>query len=322
MRIGTKNTDDAAYIIAEIGNNHEGNFEVAKEMLIAASKTGIDAVKFQTYKTELFINPENPTRFNQLKSYQLSFNQFSQLAAIAKDSGVDFLSTPFDLESAQFLNDLVPAFKISSSDNNFNPLIKKIISFNKPVIMSCGIADVTTIDKTIDLIKNENSEEYFENHVALLHCVASYPTSIEEANLNSISFLRSTYNCTVGYSDHTLGIDAAHLSVALGGQVIEKHFTLDHNYSSFRDHQISANPQEMTELVNKVRNAEKMLGSKELKVGKFEVNNIDALRRSISANKILEAGHVISQDDFCWTRPYKGEFNIGNEDLLNLFCRK
>ena len=241
------------YIIAEIGNNHEGNFQVAQQMLIAAAKTGVNAVKFQTFKAECFVGYSNLDRFKQIKSFELSQNEFIELKHIADNEGVEFLSTPFDLESAEFLNSIVSKFKISSSDNTFYPLIEKIASYKKPIILSSGISNLEIIENTLDIIKNSNGEDFINDNLSVLHCVTSYPTDIHEAQLGSIQFLRQNLPCTIGYSDHTLGIDACVLSVALGAKIIEKHFTLDHNFSSFRDHQISATPEEMINLVEKIR---------------------------------------------------------------------
>jgi N,N'-diacetyllegionaminate synthase len=303
------------FIIAEIGNNHEGSFPVAKKMLIEAAKTGVNAVKFQTFKAESYVGFANLDRFNQIKSYELSHQEFTELKYIADNEGVEFMSTPFDLESADFINSLVSRFKISSSDNTFYPLIEKVIGFDKPVIISSGISTIDILNQTINFIKKIKGVNYINQSLSILHCVSSYPTEIHEAQLGSIPFLKQKYPCKIGYSDHTLGIDACVLSVALGAKIVEKHFTLDHNYSSFKDHQISANPQEMRLLVEKIREAELYIGNIEKKIGEGEQKNILAIRRSIVAKRNISKGEIITLSDLRWTRP-SGGIPPGSENLV------
>lgn len=315
MIIGNKDTNKQTYIIAEIGNNHEGSFKVAKDMLRAASKTGVDAVKFQTFKAETYVGKVNPARYKQIKGYELTHDEFKALAKLANTLCVDFISTPFDLGSAEFLSSIVPAFKISSSDNTFFPLLQKVASYNKPIILSSGLADIELVKKTYAFIENIWGEEKTKKDLAILHCVSSYPTPPEDAELGSIAHLASILNCTVGYSDHTLGNKAAELSVGLGAKIIEKHFTLAHDYSDFRDHQISATTEEMTNLVTTVREAEKLIGNWKKEVGHGESANISAMRRSIIAIKDLPKEHVLTIKDIAWTRP-SGGIAPGNEELV------
>ena len=232
MQIGEKDIDKKVFIIAEIGNNHEGNFELAKEMISKAAKAGVDAVKFQTFIPENLVCNEDKTRLKQLSKFQLSYNQFKDLSLFAEEKSVIFFSTPFDLKSAEFLNSIQPLFKIASGDNNFFPLIDIVAQFKKPMIVSTGVADLDLIKKIYDRIfsiwKNKNSNP----GLALLHCVSSYPVPHDQANLSTISFLNKEFpDVAIGYSDHTLGIDAAVSSVFCGAKIIEKHFTIDKNYS-------------------------------------------------------------------------------------------
>ena len=147
MKIGKIDTDKKVFIVAEIGNNHEGNFTTAKKMIIKAAATGVDAVKFQTFIPDYYVSSEDQSRLNRLRSFQLTFSEFKKLSKIAKKKGVLFFSTPFDIESAKFLNTIQPIFKISSGDNNFYQLIEKVVSFGKPIIVSTGVADTKTIKK-------------------------------------------------------------------------------------------------------------------------------------------------------------------------------
>ena len=176
MIINSTNTNEKVLIIAEIGNNHEGNFTLAEEMIGLAAEAGSDAVKFQTIIPERLVSVQQTERIKQLKQFQLSYDQFSKLAEVAKNEGVIFLSTPFDIDSALFLNDIVPAFKIASGDNDFFPLIEVIAKTGKPIIMSTGLMNLDEVKKSGLFIKNIWQENQIKQELALLHCVSSYPT--------------------------------------------------------------------------------------------------------------------------------------------------
>ena len=315
MEIGKFNTDEEVLIVAEIGNNHEGNFEVAKSLVHKAAECGVDAVKFQTFKTEYFVSRTNIARFNRLKSFELSFSQFEQLAKLSKSLGLIFLSTPLDLISAEFLESIVDCYKIASGDNTFYPLIRQIARTGKPLIISSGLSNFQEVEQTVTFVKQHWVGKDISDQLAILHCVSSYPVSPEQANLRSIPFLSEKLACTIGYSDHTIGIDAALLAIALGARIIEKHFTLDRNFSDFRDHQLSADPSDMTALVQRVRLASSMLGQYGKIIRPCEEVAIRSTRRSIVANKNLLPGHCLTNADFTWMRPQVG-LVPGQEDLL------
>jgi len=315
MKIDGFDTDQKVLIIAEIGNNHEGNFDLAKEMIAAAAKAGAHAVKFQTFRPEHYVSQADTVRFERLKKFSFSEEQFKQLSECANKHGVMFVSTPFDLHSAQFLNAIVPVFKVSSSDNTFYPLLEKIAHFNKPVIISSGLTDLDEITNTKTFIEQIWKRNNFTQELAILHCVASYPVPENEINLASIRKLREHLNCTIGYSDHALGIEAAVLSVAMGARIIEKHFTLDKNYSDFRDHQLSADPNELKQMVSRIKQAEVMLGQNEVLIGECEKSSLNALRRSIIATRELQVGELVKVDDISWVRP-GGGIPPGQENLI------
>ena len=314
MIINSTNTNEKVLIIAEIGNNHEGNFTLAEEMIGLAAEAGSDAVKFQTIIPERLVSVQQTERIKQLKQFQLSYDQFSKLAEVAKNEGVIFLSTPFDIDSALFLNDIVPAFKIASGDNDFFPLMEVIAETGKPIIMSTGLMNLDEVKKSVLFIKNIWQENQIKQELALLHCVSSYPTPPENANLLTIRELEQVAD-VVGFSDHTIGIKAAVLSVAIGARIIEKHFTLDNKYSDFHDHQLSANPADFKEMVEKIRIAEKMLGDGVKIPTDLELIAKPNIRRSIVANHNLSAGHKIKLEDLDWVRP-GGGIRPGNEEKL------
>ncbi len=306
------NSFDKVFVIAEIGNNHEGNFEVAKKLINAAASAGADAVKFQTFIPEYYVSNSNKNRINQLKKFQLESNLVIKLAAHAASKNILFFSTPFDIKSANFLNKIQTIFKISSGDNNFTPLINEVFQFNKPTIISTGLADINSLKEIYKKWIHFNKK--FE--LAFLHCVSSYPVPDSEANLGAIKHLSEVFpEVKIGYSDHTLGIDACLIAVSLGAKIIEKHFTLDKNFSDFRDHKLSADPSEMSLLIKKIRKYETLLGDGIKKIESSESLLKDLVRRSIAAGKDIPNGKIIALNDLTWVRPGTG-MAIGDESLL------
>jgi sialic acid synthase SpsE len=291
------------FIVAEIGNNHEGSFSVAKKLILEASKAGVDAVKFQTFITENFVNDKDKKRFKRLKKFELSKKNFIDLAKLAKKKRLKFISTPLDITSAIFLNSIVDYFKISSGDNNYFQLIEKVLSFRKPTIISTGFLSFKEIKNLILLVKKN---KFPLSKLSLLHCVSAYPVEYEEANLRSISFLKKNFQTKIGYSDHTIGIEAAIVAVSFGAEIIEKHFTLDNNFSKFRDHIISSDPDEMRQLVVSIRKAEMMLGKYNKKISKNEKLNKKSTRRSIFARVDIKKNEKIDFEKIKIVRPQEG----------------
>lgn len=312
MKIAQFDTDKEVFIVAEIGNNHEGDFTLAQDLVGYAAKAGVNAVKFQTIIPEEFITSTDVERLKKLRKFQLSYPQFKSLAQLARDLGVIFFSTPFDLKSAKFLNEIQPIFKVSSGDNTFIPLINQIANYNKPTLISTGLADMLQIDKIYETWQKKGRL----CDLAFLHCVSCYPTPLNEANLNAILALKARYpELVIGYSDHTLGIEAAKLSVAVGARIIEKHFTLNKNYSDFRDHQLSANPKEMKQLVQMIREVESALGTGIKTAQPCESDLRIAARRSIAASCDIPVGTQLTINNITWLRPGEG-IAVGDEQLV------
>ena len=259
MKIKNKNSNNNVIIIAEIGNNHEGSIKLARKMIKMAKLSGADAVKFQTINPSKLVEEGDKKRIKQLKKFELSNLQFSSLKKYCDKLDIIFLSTPFDLEAVDVLNPLVPAFKISSGDNDYYELINKVLSKRKPIIVSNLLKNQKEIYKLQSYLKKNNKfKGRFRDNIAFLHCVSKYPTSLEEAYLENLNFLKK-FDVTLGYSDHTLGYEACITSVIKGARIIEKHFTLDKNLSDFRDHKLSADPKEFKEMVRIIRNIEILL---------------------------------------------------------------
>lgn len=306
MKIKNFDLNKKILIVAEIGNNHEGSLTLAKMMIKLAKKSGANAVKFQTFNTSEYVSEIiDPQRFEMLNKFEFKFNQFKYLKEYANKLGLIFISTPFDINSARNLSSIVDAFKVSSSDLNFYKLINVICEYKKPIILSTGLAGLSEIKKTLNYIRKYRPLD----KVVLLHCVSKYPTPHNEANLNNILSLKKLVNI-FGYSDHTIGIDAPLCSIPLGVRIIEKHFTIDNNYSNFRDHKIALNPDDFSIMVNKIRNYEELLNNKNFKPS--NVKKPYLYKRSIALNKNLPKNSVISNNDITWVRPGIGHIP-GNE---------
>jgi sialic acid synthase SpsE len=291
-------------VVAEIGNNHEGNFDRAIKLIDAAVDSGASAVKFQTYKLESYYNEKytDKKRFKRLKKFQLSFEQFKKLSIYSIKKNIVFFSTPFDLESAFFLNKIQRLFKISSGDNNFLPLIKLVKTFNKPVILSTGLMEYSEIKR----VAAEFSNYAYKNKLAILHCISKYPALNKDLNLNSIKFLKQKFpQFEIGYSDHSINDDTCKIALTLGSFIVEKHFTLNKNTSSFHDHKISATPDELNSLVEFSKNVRLILGKLKKIPDRSEKKNIVNLRRSPYINKDIKKNQKINNDDIIWLRPFK-----------------
>ncbi len=251
------------FIIAEAGINHNGDLDTALKLVDAAKTAGASAIKFQTYVTEKRVQPDNPV-FEILKQCELSRDQQIKIKEYADRMGIMFFSTPFDPESAEFLASLgVPLMKIASFDIVNKKLLEAVVATKIPTIMSRGMADEKEIDTAVQIFEKAGSE------YALLHCISAYPTPKESVNLKVIQSLLEKYTCPIGFSDHTLDIDASVYAVALGARIIEKHFTLDRSQQG-PDHQMSVDPVSLKILCDKIRELETMLGSKEIKFNPAE----------------------------------------------------
>ena len=305
IKIGDHDLSHSVMIVAEIGNNHEGDMGVAKEMISAAAESGANAVKFQTIEPSQLVSSNQVDRIEQLTRFYLSRADFEELAEIAKSSGVYFLSTPFYLDSVSWLDNLVPAFKIASGDCDYTKLLETVARTKKPILLSTGASTLEEVRSSQQTISKVHSDLGIDPRLVLLHCVVSYPTKVNDANLSALLEL-SQLGTVIGYSDHTIGTDAAVLSVGMGARLIEKHFTLDKNYSEFRDHALSADPDEMADLIKKVRHAEILIGSAGKNVLPCEEGSRSAVRRSVHASIDLQDGHNLSPSDTLCLRPADG----------------
>jgi sialic acid synthase SpsE len=299
MRIGPADTDQQVAIIAEIGNNHEGDLATARDLVRAAAGAGAGAVKFQAIVPADLVGSEDTTRIAQLQRFQFSAAQFADLAELAHSLGIGFVCTPFSLEAVGWLEPLVDAFKVASGDNDYLGLLQRIGATGRPVIVSGGMTGVQGLTRAQRVLRDTGAGE-----VAFLHCVSAYPTPPEAARLATIPVLARELGATIGYSDHTIGVQACLAAVALGARILEKHFTLRHDFSDFRDHQLSAEPGELEELVRGVGEVELLRGEpRDAEVLPEEMAVASAARRSAVAARDLAEGEVLAAGDVRFLRP-------------------
>jgi sialic acid synthase SpsE len=316
MRIGPFDTAEQVIVVAEIGNNHEGDPEVAAELVRAAAGAGAHAVKFQTIVPERLVRPADAARIEQLRRFQLPLAELERLAGLAREQGLAFMTTPFDPDTVADVEPLVDALKVASGDNDFVPLLERVAETGKPVVISAGLAGVEVMRAARDLVQGRWRGAGVDQELAILHCVSAYPLPPEQANLAAIPFLAAELGTTIGWSDHTIGIEASVAAVALGARIVEKHLTLRHDFSDFRDHQLSAEPADLAELVRRIESVSAMVGEPGKPVQPAEADAAPAIRRSIAAAGDLAEGHVIRRDDLAWLRPRDGGLPPGSEDEL------
>ncbi len=293
-------TEKNTYVIAEGGLNHNGDINIAKKLIDSAKECGANAIKFQTYKTENFVRETNQY-FDVFKNAELNFEQFEELKNYSKSIGLTFFSTPFDIESAEFLNQLeIPCFKIASSDLTNLPLITKIAKMQKPMIISSGLSTMNEINDAVNCCLFEGN-----NQIALLHCVANYPTQPNEVNMNVINTLKKTFDFPIGYSDNGESSLVDIVAVSMGANIIEKHFTLDKKMSG-PDHGFSIEPNDLKSLISQIHEIDQMKGDG-IKIPQFsEIKNRLTIRKSITAKRDLQQGEKIQEDDISIKRPADG----------------
>lgn len=293
-------TEKNTYVIAEGGLNHNGDINIAKKLIDSAKECGANAIKFQTYKTENFVRETNQY-FDVFKNAELNFEQFEELKNYSKSIGLTFFSTPFDIESAEFLNQLeIPCFKIASSDLTNLPLITKIAKMQKPMIISSGLSTMNEINDAVNCCLFEGN-----NQIALLHCVANYPAQPNEVNMNVINTLKKTFGFPIGYSDNGESSLVDIVAVSMGANIIEKHFTLDKKMSG-PDHGFSIDPNGLKSLISQIHEIDQMKGDG-IKIPQFsEIKNRLTIRKSITAKRDLQQGEKIQEGDISIKRPADG----------------
>ncbi len=307
MILGGRDLKRERLLVAEIGNNHEGDAALALEMVAAAAEAGADAVKIQVIEPERLVRACEKERVAQLTRFKLPRAKIQALAELARAKGILFVATPFDPESLAEIADLVAAVKIASGDLDYVQLLSAAARTGKPMILSTGMGTLEEVERAVAAIAlNLPAEKTVFDSLALLHCVSAYPTPLHEANLVAIETLAETFGLITGYSDHTLGIEAAIVAACLGARIIEKHFTLDKHRASYRDHALSADPADLSRLAAAIHSLDKMMGDGKKRPGASEQNTLTAARRSVVAARDLPAGAQLTPDDLDFVRPGNG----------------
>lgn len=303
-----------AFIIAEAGVNHNGSIDLALQLVDAAKASGADAVKFQTFRAERLAaraaqkaayqertTASTESQFQMLQRLELDVAAHRRLMDHCQQIGIQFLSSPFDMESADLLAEMnLPLFKVPSGEITNLPFLKHIARKGKPMIVSTGMSTLGEVEEAVQVLRDAGATQ-----LTLLHCVTEYPAPYDEINLRAMQTLKVAFGLPVGYSDHTPGIEIAVAAVALGAEVIEKHLTLDRALPG-PDHHASLEPKEFAQMVSSIRRVEASLGNGIKRPVPCEVPNIAVARKSVVAAQALAAGHQLTAADLEIKRPGNG----------------
>ena len=315
-------------IIAEAGVNHNGDIETAKKLIDVASDAGVDYVKFQTFKADRLVSPlaqkakyqikndknSDDSQLNMLKKLELSDADHKELISYCKSKNISFFSTAFDEEGISYLSSLnFDMFKIPSGELTNYPYLKAIAKTGLPVILSTGMANLDEIEKSINVLVSYGTKK---SEITVLHCNTEYPTPMIDVNLKAMLTIKEKLGVSIGYSDHTLGLEVPIAAVALGAKIIEKHFTLDRSLKG-PDHKASLEPNELKEMVIAIRNIEMAISGNGLKEASLsEKKNIYIARKSIHLSKDLTSGSIINEQDIISLRPGDGICTMNWENII------
>ena len=311
-------------IIAEAGVNHNGDFNLAKQLVDKAVEAGADIVKFQTCKAKNVISRyaekaeyqkvttgEADSQLEMVDKLMLSYEEYGMLKDYCDQKGIIFLSTAFDLESVDYLHSIgMKMWKIPSGEITNLPLLIKIAKLHEPIIMSTGMSELDEVIESVKVLKENGAGD-----ITILHCTTEYPAPYEDVNLKAMETMKDALNLPVGYSDHTKGIEIPVAAVARGACVIEKHFTLDRNMEG-PDHKASLEPDELKQMVDSIRNVEKAIGDGVKKVSASELKNQDIARKSIIAKTDIKKGDIFTEKNITTKRPGNGINPMRWFDLL------
>ena len=309
-------------MIAEIGVNHEGDVEVAANIIKALSGSGAAAVKFQSYTPERFVSASDPEKLARAESFSLSLNEHKFLRECARKAGLAFISTPCSEDWVEKLVGICDAIKIASGDINFQPTIKLAAQSGLPVIMSTGAANTKEVDEAVSLFKSCCGSSNLKNALLLMHCVSEYPASLEGSNMLSIPFMMERYGLKVGWSNHVIGSHACYTAVALGADVIEVHVTNNKCGRQFRDHALSFEPHEIRNLVNDLKSISNGLGDYDKMPTNSETKNIDLIRKGLIYSRSLDIGEELTSSDIQFARPATHFSSSQIKDVLGLKLTK
>lgn len=305
-------------IIAEAGVNHNGSIDIAKQLVDKAADAGADIIKFQTFKSEKLVSKSahqadyqkknigklsDDSQLNMLKKLELSEQDHIELMHYCQKKGIKFFSTAFDMDSIDFLHSLnLGLWKIPSGEITNYPYLKKIAQYHEPVILSTGMCEIEDISAAMDVLLKYGVKR---EQITILHCNTEYPTPFEDVNIRAMQEMRDKFHVSIGYSDHTKGIEVPIAAVALGASVIEKHFTINRNMEG-PDHKASLEPDELKAMVSAIRHIELAMGNGHKKVSESERKNISIARKSIVAACCIKKGEILTEDNLTVKRPGSG----------------
>lgn len=304
-----KSNKNRIFYIAEIGGNHEGNYETAKSMCNLAIQSGADAVKFQLYYGNTLVNRlTGGDRHKHFKKFELTKDQHIELAKMTIDAGRLYMASVWDEEMLTWIDPYIKIHKVGSGDLTHYKMLKLLVQTKKPIILSTGLSDLDEIKSAVNFISYLDKTYITEKKLCLLHCTAVYPTPYKEANLLSINTLMQNFQLPIGYSDHTEGDNALSMSYCLGAEVIEKHFTDTRDGKEFRDHKVSLTCKEVKSFLMYTQSISDLLGSSEKKMTKKEIEtgHYVSFRRGLYANKDLIKGDVLTEVNVIAMRPFEG----------------
>lgn len=322
----------SVFIIAEVGVNHNGSLSLAKQLVDVAVDCGVDAVKFQTFKASALVTKQakqadyqtqntgkQESQFDMLQRLELSEADHHALLAYCQQKQIEFMSTPFDLQSVQFLNGLgVQRFKIPSGEITNYPYLKMIGEFNKQIVLSTGMANLGEVEAALNLLVESGTAK---DAITILHATTDYPTQMTDVNLKAMQTLQSAFKVKVGYSDHTPGIEVATAAVAMGASMIEKHFTLDKTLPG-PDHKASLEPHELKALVQAIRNIEQALGDGIKRPSASEAKNKQVARKSLVAACAIQQGEPFTEQNLTVKRPGLGISPMRWQEMLGQKAQK
>ena len=315
-------------IIAEAGVNHNGDIKLAKKLIDAASEAKVDYVKFQSFKADKLVSPDakkadyqiknigdnDDSQYQMLKQLELSSQDHLDLISYCNSKKINFFSTAFDVDGISYLSSLnLNIFKIPSGELTNFPYLKAIANTRLPVILSTGMANIEEIEKSVNVLISNGTKK---SEITVLHCNTEYPTPMKDVNLKAMLTIKEKFGVSIGYSDHTLGIEVPIAAVAMGAEVIEKHFTLNRNMKG-PDHKASLEPNELKEMVCAIRNIEKAISGNGIKEPSLsEKKNMHIARKSIHLSKDLTSGSIITEKDIISLRPGDGICTMNWMDVI------
>ena len=312
-------------LIAEIGGNHEGNFNKARKMLELAIGSGVDCVKFQLYQGDSLVNKkQNPDRNSHFKKFELTKEQHIKLAKICSKNGVIYNASVWDLDILNWVDEYLTFYKIGSGDLTSWPIIKEFVKREKPILISTGLSSFSEVKETVEYIHSLNKKYYDPNMLCIMQCTSMYPIENKDTNLEVINTFRNQFNCPVGYSDHTVGHDALFYAALMKTDVLEFHFTDSRIGKKFRDHKVSLTKKEVKDLIDKLNSMKSFLGESEKKLLEIESENNHHLsfRRGVYLRKKIKKGQNILLKDIVFLRPFIGTDPRDIKTILNSKAKK